>query len=417
MDRVRHTLTMVILCASGGLIYGLPYLFEAFYIPTQQALGVSKSQMGMLMGVFGAVSLVAYFPGGWLADRVSPRKLITIALLTTGVSGIYYATLPGYALALALHALWGISITLAFWGAMIKATRNWAPSEQQGRAFGILEGGRGLSTAIVFSLLLALFAWLGSTRAALASVILCYAAINIVLGLAAWVILDDGTVDRDDAPRLARSKVGWKEIRLVLRMPAVWLTALIIVATNCAYWASYYFTPYASDVFLLSVAIAGALAAGRNWISPVAAITTGVIADRFGISRTVAVGLLLTAISFLLFAMTPASQVLLPLVVVNGAVAALCIFGLRGIYFALLDEQGIPLALTGTAAGVISAVGFVPDIFMPVLGGALLDAYPGLPGYRLMFGAIAAMAVFGFLAACLIGRRQRADHAVGVGAT
>jgi MFS family permease len=53
-----------------GTIFNVPYIFEVYYIPTQQALGISKSQMGMLMGIFGIFSLAGYGPGGWLADRV-----------------------------------------------------------------------------------------------------------------------------------------------------------------------------------------------------------------------------------------------------------------------------------------------------------------------------------------------------------
>ena len=94
---------MVILCASGGTIYNVVYVFEIYYIPTQQALELSKSQMGMLMGVFGAVSLLSYGPGGWLADRFSSRKLITIAMVITGGTGFYYATFPSYPIAIALH--------------------------------------------------------------------------------------------------------------------------------------------------------------------------------------------------------------------------------------------------------------------------------------------------------------------------
>ena len=127
---------MVILCVSAGTIYNVVYIFEVYYIPTQQALDLTKSQMGTLMGVFGAVSLLSYGPGGWLADRVSSRKLMTLAMLLTGGTGFYYATFPSYPLALALHAFWGITIALIFWNAMIRATRNWAPSSQQGRAFG-----------------------------------------------------------------------------------------------------------------------------------------------------------------------------------------------------------------------------------------------------------------------------------------
>ena len=380
-----------------------PFLREVYYIPMQEAMELSNTQMGMLMGVFGAVGLLTYFPGGWLADRVSSRKLITLGMITTGASGLYFATFPGYTASLLLHAFWGISITMVFWGAMIKATRGWAPADEQGRAFGILETGRGLTEVLSHTSLLALFAWLGSTYAALSTVIVCFSLVNIGLGVAAWFLIEDN----DNTNNSKTEKVGVQEVLTVLKMPVVWLISLVILCAYSAYWGSFFFTPYASDVFLMSVTMAGVLSVGRMWLKPFAALAAGFLGDKFGISKTVAASMAITAISFALFALTPANPAVLPLVILNVAISATFIFALRGIYFALLEEGGIPLALTGTAAGVASAVGFIPDIYMPVVGGFLLDGYPGVTGYRLLFGFVAILAVIGFIAAVMILRLQK----------
>jgi MFS family permease len=70
-------LTMALLCLSGGLIYWLPFLSEIYFVPMQDAFGFSKTQIGILSGTFGFMSLIGYFPGGWLADRFSSRKLLS----------------------------------------------------------------------------------------------------------------------------------------------------------------------------------------------------------------------------------------------------------------------------------------------------------------------------------------------------
>jgi MFS family permease len=80
------------------------------------------------------------------------------------------------------------------------------------------------------------------------------------------------------------------------------------------------------------------------------------------------------------------------------------VFALRGLYFALLTEGGISAAATGTAVGVISAIGFTPDVFMPLLGGILLDTYPGAEGYRYYFGTIAILCLVGTFSAYLMMR-------------
>ena len=181
---------MVCLCLSGGIIYLLPYLREVYYVPLLEALGLTNTQLGVMMSVFGATAMLSYFPGGWIADRVSPRILISLSMISTGLAGFYFATFPSYRICIVIHAFWGVSVTLTFWAALIKATRYWAPPSRQGRAFGILEGGRGVAELVSSTALLALFAKLGSKAFALSRVILLFSIFDILIGILAWCVLD-----------------------------------------------------------------------------------------------------------------------------------------------------------------------------------------------------------------------------------
>ena len=403
---IRRWLVMACLCLSGGAIFLLPFLREVYYIPLQRALDLTNTQLGVLMSVFGAVSLLTYFPGGWLADRVSSRKLISSSMLATGLAGFYFATFPSYPLSIAVHGFWGVTCSLTFWGALIKATRNWAPAAEQGKAFGVLESGRGIAEVLSSTALLAVFAGLGSGKAGLARVIVLFSIIDILLAVMAWFTLVDAGHD-GRRPGEGSPKIELRQMLLVLRMPAVWLMSAVILAAYSAYWGAYYFTPYATDVFLMSVVFGGAIGVGKMWVKPLAALGAGFLADRAGVARTVAWSFGILVPSFAVFALTPGNPKLVIILVVNTAVASLAIFALRGIYFALLEEVGIPLAITGTAAGLVSAIGFTPDVFMPLLGGVLLDRYPGGPGYRYYFGFIVILCALGFLASLVILKKYR----------
>jgi len=405
MSTLRRWLVMLCLCLSGGVIYLLPYLREVYYLPMQEALHITNTQLGVLMSVFGVMAMISYFPGGWLADKVGPKRLITISMITTGLAGLYFATFPSYRICIAVHAFWGVSVTFTFWAALIKATRNWAPSTQQGRAFGILESGRGMAEVIASTALLALFAKLGSGALGLSWVIIMFSFLDILIGIMAWFVLEDS---RQDVPGRTeeKMKIGMQDILKVIKMPAVWLISLVILTAYSAYWGSYYFTPYATDVFMMSVVFGGALGVGKMWIK-ISALGAGFLADRIGASRTIAWAFLILIISFGIFVLTPGRPSLVIVLVVNTVLASVAIFALRGVYFATFEEVGIPLAVTGTVTGVVSVIGYTPDIFIPLTGGALLDKFPGALGYRYFFLVISGLCFLGLLAALVIARKYK----------
>ncbi len=398
-------IVMAVLGLSGTVIYLLPFLREVYYEPLQEALDISNSQAGVLMATFGLTSMVSYIPGGWIADRVDARALIAGALVSTGALGFWFATFPTYPVALVIHALWGVTATGMMWGALIKATRDWAPSTEQGKAFGLLEAGRGVSEAAFLTLFLAIFAGLGGDSPAFAQIVVQYSILHVALGVLAWFVIAPSAARNGDSAS-GGGDVALRDFVRVAKMPAVWLIAVVVFSGYSAYWGAYYFTPYASDVFLMSAVMAGAVGAGKVWLKPASALIAGVVADRIGVSRAVAASFAILIVSFAGFVLLPAGEAMVAIMLINIAVASIAIFALRGIYFALLEESGVPIALTGTATGFVSVVGFAPDVFMPLLGGALLDGFPGELGYRLYFGAITAISLCGLIATLALKRRR-----------
>jgi hypothetical protein len=90
--------------------------------------------------------------------------------------------------------------------------------------------------------------------------------------------------------------------------------------------------------------------------------------------------------------------------------ASLGIFALRGLYFAIMGEGRIPLAFTGSAVGLVSVIGYTPDVFMGPLMGHLLDGSPGAVGHRQVFAVVAGFAVAGLLTTCVFMRIIRTER-------
>ena len=411
MKRTEKWLTMMLLCLSGSIIYWLPFLSEIYYVPMQDAFGFSKTQIGLLLSAYGTVSLITYFPGGWLADRVAPRKMISTALVITAAGGVVFSTYPSFAVCLFLHGVWGVSTGCVFWAALIKATRNWASEKEQGRAFGFLEGGRNFSDMVIATATLSVFAYRGGGDTALSEQILFYAFAALLLGGFVWFVMEDDTANAQDG-REVRSVVSLSDIGKVLKMPIVWLLSIIIMAAYSGYWGAVYFTPYATETFELGSVLGGAVGTAKLWIAALAAVVAGFIADKIGSAKAVFGAFILMTSGFLVFALLPGRPGLLPLLLINVAVISCAVYGLRGIYFSLLEQGGVPVAVTGTATGIISIIGFTPDIFLPTLAGVILDANPGAGGYQLYFLLIAALSLIGLIAAFIVYRKIQCNDQV-----
>jgi hypothetical protein len=79
-------------------------------------------------------------------------------------------------------------------------------------------------------------------------------------------------------------------------------------------------------------------------------------------------------------------------------ITATGVYSIRTLYFAVLQEGKIPLAITGTAVGLISVIGYTPDIFIGPIMGYLLDSSPGIQGHQQVFMMLSVFSALGLFA-------------------
>lgn len=414
---------MAALVLAGGAIYGLPYLRQSYHGPMLEALGITHTELGILNASFGLVALLCYFPGGFLADRFPARHLLVVSLLGTGAGGVLFSTLPGYGWVLVIHAFWGVSSILTFWAALIRATRSWAGPTEQGRAFGLLDGGRGLVEAIIAALALVVFGYFENASVGLSAVLLSYALACFFAAAMVWRFIPSRSPSSGGEAKGRSSGAGATPeadggtsgtlgaISTVARRPVVWLLASVILLAYAGYWGTFDFAAFALDGYGTSDVYAAGLGTFRLWIRPAAAIAAGAIADRVRPSRAVAAGFVMMSLGYAAFALVPPGA--LATLWVKTAVVALAAFALRGIYFALMEEGQIPMAYTGTVVGLVSVVGYTPDVVQPLAVGVLLDTFPGAAGHRVYYAILASLAVLGAIAALAVPRAAASQFVLG----
>jgi sugar phosphate permease len=414
----RRVLFITALVFAGEMVFGLPFHISRFFRPTMlDAFGFTNTQLGDVFAIYGIAATLSFFPGGVLADHFSARKLIATALFATAVGGLYMASIPGQAQMAALYGYFGITTIFLSWGALIRATREWGGVSSQGVAFGVLEAGRGLSAALVAFVAVNILAFAmpdivtsasdADRRDGIRAIILVYSAAAVAAGVFAWFFIPETSVAR--ATR-RNPLAGMLE---VISRPVIWAQAAIIVSAYCLFKGSDYYGQYAKEILGFDEVAAARLANYAAFLRVVAALVAGVIADRFSAARSIAFAFALLLASCLALAMLTPDVLSLALIFLNLFVSLCAVFALRGIYFALLQETDTPRHITGTAVGLISFIGFTPDIFFAAVAGRILDGDPGAGGYVKLFLLLAAIAVAGFLLVLGLMRLQRNNRVQG----
>ncbi|WP_430308345.1 MFS transporter [Pseudomonas paraeruginosa] len=400
-------LQLALLVIAAGAIYPMLYLRQVYQSTMLDALAIGNSELGYLYSLLGFAFLVSYLPSGWLADRFSPRYLISFSLLGTGVLGLWYARLPGFQALLAIFCGFGITTGLTFWASLIKRVKMLAGDDEQGRFFGVLDGGRGLIEALLATVAIALFAYVtasGERNAeGLQLVIHFYAACCIALG-AVLMLLRDPQGARDEGAAAGKGKL-LEDLRVLARIPELWLVTAIVFCGYHFFWATYSFSAYLQEGgFGLSATMAGLITTIKLWMRPVGGIGGGWLGDRFSRAGVLTWAMLLSALGMLGLVLLPSMHqlgVLVFLVIFIG----LMTYAIRGLYWAILDDCRIPQRVTGLAIGIISLVGYSPDVFLPLLNGWISDRFPGFFGYQIYFSYVVAVGLLGVGATLILKKR------------
>ncbi len=384
------------------MIFSLPFHTARFFRPTMlEVFGFTNTQLGDAFAVYGVFAMLAYFPGGAIADHFSARALISLSLMATAVGGLYMATFPGGVQMALLYAYWGVTTILLFWAAIIRATREWGGARSQGKAFGILDGGRGLVSAgiavgavAVLALYLPADATLADEqqrREGFRAVILLYSAATFLTGVLTWLALPEMK------PATAMARHPLSGMGQVIRRPLAWAQAAVIVCAYCGYKGVDNYSLYAVQVLGMDEVEGARFTAYATYLRPLAAIGAGFLADRYSAGRIIGVIFLVLGVAYAGIAIANPAGAWLNVIYANIFVTMFGVFALRGVYFALLAETHTPKHLTGTTVGLVSFIGYTPEIFFAPITGRILDAAPGLPGFRHYFLFLAAVAAIGLL--------------------
>lgn len=398
---------LIILAIAGSLIYGLPYFRTYYYDAYLEAYNLTNTQMGTLGAMFGVFGMVSYLFGGVVADFFSPRKLISVSLILTGVAGFFHLFASNYTALLVIYLVWGFTALFAFWPALVKGIRGLAAGNEQSKAFGFMEGGRGVTNAAHLAVALMIFNALnkGAGKAdGLKGVIVFYSVVVILLGVLVFLFFkDQETTEKSE-------RFHFNQVLSVLKLPQVWILCLILCSTYVMNMSYAYFNPYATSAFGIAMAGGAMVAIMADYIRPFASIGGGIVADRVGRPKIMTISFLVMAVGTFSIALFPAMS--LPVFVVMCAIVYFGMYCNYGIVFSLMDDGGIPMEVSGIAVGVICTIGYLPEVICPLAAGFVLDTFSAT-GYKYYFIAVGIVMLIGVAGMLIWNRSVKKQKALG----
>lgn len=344
--------------------------------------GLSETQMGTVYAAFLLSYALLLAPGGWLADRLGPRRALTI--ISVGAALLTALTpLAGNAAVAAtlgvLPALWALRFLLGMMTAPLypgcaRLTANWFPEASRARVQGFVIAGAaigGAITPILFTWLIVRFGWRAS---------FLLIAITMALLACAWYL-----VIRDQP---AQSELPPHDHIQTEAEPNVWrrlltnrnliLLALGYFAVNYFeyiffYWIYYYFGEVrglgrdqsAIYTTILLLAMAAGMPLG-GWVADKLSVGRGTVAGQRIVCMA---GMMLSAL--LLVLGTSATQTFA--VVALLALALACCASTEGPFWAAAIEIGGKDS--GTASGILNSIGNVGGLLAPVVTPLLAAHY------------------------------------------
>ena len=86
---------MLSLIIAGEAIFLLPFILMRVFKPIiREAFLISDAQIGEAQALYGITAMLSYFFGGFIADKWTPKTLLSLSLFLTAIGGFWMTMIP-----------------------------------------------------------------------------------------------------------------------------------------------------------------------------------------------------------------------------------------------------------------------------------------------------------------------------------
>ena len=307
---LRRYFQFFLIVLAAGAIYPIVYLRTNYQETLLEVFGMTLQQLNMIYSVLGIVFVVGYLPSGLLSDKFSAKKLLAISLLGTAVGGFWFAQVPQFGSVVLIYCIWGTFSVFTFWSSHMKLVKLLARKEEEGRFFGILDGGRGVVEAVLASVAVFIFSRilgpsldLVDKRSAIVAVIYMYSIVLVVSAVLVWLFVEEDRSDKTARDESAKFRLS--DLPKLLQNKYLYLHGAIIFIGYAVFWTVYYIGGFLETNVGVTPVTVGAVTVAVLWMRPVGGFVGGYFADKAGKTNTIIVALAGAAICLVLTSILP----------------------------------------------------------------------------------------------------------------
>jgi len=349
--------------------------------------GLSKTEIGWILGSLKLAYGVGQLINGQLAERVRPRVLLAIGMFASAALNILFGFATGLYFLLFVWAANGYAQSLG-WPSTMRTAATWFSAARRGRAIGIIGTGYqliGSVTFVVSGWAADQFGWRGALFVPAA--LLTAAAVHMLL------TLEDHPPESIGSPATTNLEGTWRaNLLATVTNPRLWLLAIALGLLNaCRYGFIDWGISHLREVQASSIGASGLKYSVLPAGGIAGTLAAGWATDRFFAGRRipVIVGMLLALAALVLAYDAIIRTDVVASMLVLAAIGAL-IFGPQVL---LVGTTPVDFAKRGAAA---AACGFVD--FFGYVGAAIGDQ---VTGYLVQHYSWTA--ALSFWAACALG--------------
>jgi MFS family permease len=359
-------------------------------------LGISPTEMGVVLSAFVWPYSIMNLPTGWAIDRFGARIMMTLAAGAWSIVAIVTGLARSAGVFVGLRAALGVSESPMF-PAALKATDTWFPDREKAVATGIYisatQVGLAISPPIATALMLT-FGW---------------PAMFVIMGLLGFVALAGwlalyrqpersrllsrpeleyirrGQVAKDQGADGDRGPAGGREWASLFRYRTTWVMVIGAFCLQYVFWFYITWLPsYLESVQHFTIKSAGLLAALPYIAGAVAVLLGGRISDWLIVrgmdpmrSRkyTVAAGALLTAIALFATVLSHGRALAVVLLTVGMFTYSLS----SGVYWTLATNVVRTPRLVASMGSIQNFGGFLGGACAPLVTGIIVGHFGGFP--------------------------------------